>query len=285
MATMLLLRCNKNSATMQNTKLSGIPETMLIPLWAKATETEQGGGLLCDKCAMQMKSQIDYNFSKFKKSTMSRVGCCVRGALIDEETCNFIGDNPNAVVIQLGAGLDARYQRIGMPKVTCWYDLDLKQGIEFREQLLPHTDNNVYLAQSMFDYSWIDRVKSHDAPVLIIIEGVLMYFNAKDVQDFFMELCTRFERATVLMDILAYVALKHARHHETLKKIDNCPEFKWSILDSNEMEAWHPKLHLGAEYYMSDHDNGRFPLILRGLYKIPYFYKRYNQRIVRMEIK
>ena len=57
------------------------------------------------------------------------------------------------------------------------------------------------------------------------------------------------------------------------------------MLDTHEMERWNPHIHLAREYYMSDYTHGRFPLIFRTLYHIPYFYRRFNQRIVRLEIR
>lgn len=269
---------------METKQLSSIPETMLVPLWAKATETANKGGLIDDKFALSIIKQVDYDFSKFKKSVMSQVGCCVRADLIDKETQSFLSRHPDAVVIQLGAGIDARYQRIGSPKVTHWFDLDLKESLDIRKVVLPETERNTYIEMSMFNYKWINRVKAYSKPVLIIIEGVLMYFEPDEVKKFFRKLCDEFKEATVLMDILLYWGVKHSKHHDALSKLNNNAEFLWSVLHAREMEKWHTRLHLGKEYYMSDYDQKRFPWLMRMLYKIPYFYKRGNQRIVRMEI-
>ena len=52
-------------------------------------------------------------------------------------TRHFIAEHPDAVVVQIGAGLDARYERLGKPRSTAWYDLDLPEVIEVRRMLLP----------------------------------------------------------------------------------------------------------------------------------------------------
>lgn len=270
---------------METKQLTSVPETMLIPLWAKATETRRGGNLLSDPYAMKMMQEIDYDFSRFGKSVMSQVGCCIRASLIDSEAKAYLAAHPDAVVIQLGAGIDARYQRMGNPELTHWYDLDLKEALDIRRSLLPETPKNTYIEMSMFDSGWIDMVKAHHKPVLIIIEGVLMYFAPEKVKTFFMGLCAAFDEVTVLMDILAYMGVKHAKQHDALRKTNHRAEFLWSVLYAKEMEAWHPRLHLAKEYYMSDYDRQRFPWFARMLYKLPYFYHRFNQRIVRLEIK
>ena len=97
-------------------KLANVPETMLITLWAKATETGRTDALIKDEKAVEMMGKIDYDFSKLKKASFSQSGCCVRAGLIDMEAKAFLKDNPDAVVIQLGAGIDARYERLGKPR-------------------------------------------------------------------------------------------------------------------------------------------------------------------------
>lgn len=87
--------------------------------------------------------------------------------------------------------------------------------------------------------------------------------------------------------MLAYALVGHAKNHDTLKAMDKDrrPEFQWSEKYSEAMEQWHPKLHVAKEYFMSKYDQGRYPFIFRMLYKIPYFYRRFNQRVVRLEIR
>ena len=263
-----------------------IPETMLITLWAKATENEHRNPLLRDEKAAEIISKIDYDFSKFKKASFSQAGVCVRASLIDEEARAFIADHPDAVVIQLGAGLDARYERLGCPPVTHWYDLDLPEAIELRRQFFEETDIRTFLPMSLFSPAWIDLVQAYHKPLLIIVEGVLMYFTQKEVKDFMVKLCNELTEATFVFDMLAYALVGHAKKHDSLGAMDKDrrPEFQWSEKDSTVMESWHPKIHLTKEYYMSEYDQGRYPFIFRMLYKIPYFYRRFNQRVVNLTI-
>ena len=266
-------------------KLTNVPETMLITLWAKATETARGvDALLRDEKAVEILRRIDYDFSKFKNAKFSQAGCCIRASLIDKEIRAFLTQHPDAVVVQLGAGLDARYERLNRPEVTHWYDLDLPQAIELRKQCLEESERNSYIAGSMFDDEWMERVKSYGKPVLIVIEGVLMYFDPDKVKAFFEELCDKLDKATVVFDMLAYSLVGHTKQHDTLKKVGKDVEFKWSVLDTKEMEAWNPRIHLQTEYYMSKYNHGRYPLLFRMLYKIPYFFRRFNQRVVVLRI-
>jgi len=265
-------------------KLTDVPETMLITLWAKAEESKRPDALLRDEKAQEIIRKIDYDFSKFGKASFSQSGCCVRASLIDEEIKAFFAEHPDAVAIQLGAGIDARYERLQRPEITHWYDLDLEESIDLRRKLLFESERNTYIASSMFDYGWTDTVKSHGKPVLIIIEGVLMYFEPEQIKAFFDEICRRFDNATVLFDMLAFSLVGHSKQHDSLRKVGKGVEFRWSVLDTKEMETWNPKLRVEKEYYLSDYDNGRFPFLFRILYHIPWFYRRFNQRVVRLRI-
>lgn len=278
---------NQNNSKHTTKKLGIISETMLITVWARAVETERHSpnqALLNDPVAVDIVKQIDYDFSVFESAKMSQIGCCIRSKQIDDMALTFIKKHPDAVVIQLGAGLDSRYQRLNCPDITHWYDLDLKEAIAIREQLCPTHEKNSLLAMSMFETSWIETVKAHNKPVLIIIEGVLMYFEQAKVKEFFDMVCGHFEKTTILMDMLTYVAKGNAKRHDAVKKTKNKAEFKWSLINSKDMEAWNQKIYIAEERYMSDYDQKRFPLLIRKLCKIPYIYKRFNQRMLRIEI-
>jgi len=116
--------------------VSVLSSTMLIPLWAKAVEQGRAQPLLRDDEAVRMLDKIDYDFSKFAKVKASQVGCCGRAKLLDDMTRHFIAEHPDAVVVQIGAGLDARYERLGKPRITAWYDLDLPEVIGVSDRIM-----------------------------------------------------------------------------------------------------------------------------------------------------
>ena len=82
------------------------------------------------------------------------------------------------------------------------------------------------------------------------------------------------------------VAVRNIRRDamEDFKKMKKNAEFKWSLLHTNDMESWHPALRMEKEYYMSDYDEDKYPLLLRLLYRLPYFYMHFNQRVVKLHI-
>ncbi|MBQ3681068.1 MAG: class I SAM-dependent methyltransferase, partial [Paludibacteraceae bacterium] len=97
-------------------------------------------------------------------------------------------------------------------------------------------------------------------------------------------LCSRLGSATVIFDMLVYMLVGNSKYHDSLPKMGKKVEFRWSELNVKDMEQWNSKIHVEKEYYMSDYERGRYPLAARLMYKIPYFYKRMNQRVERLRI-
>lgn len=263
--------------------LSALPETALITLWAKGVEYVRGDdALLRDAQAARLLAQLDYDFAKFDKAVMSQVGCCARAALIDQEVRRFLGQHPDAVVIQLGCGLDARYERLGRPPVSAWYDLDLPEMMQIRSTLLPPAGNH-YLAMSLFDSQWLATVKAHGKPVLVLLEGVLMYFDEADVRRFFVMLADTLDQAQIVFDSLPPLLLRRAKKHDALRTMgDKVPEFRWGPKDFQALEGWHPRLHVAEVNGISSVCLPRYPWFARLLYRWRWVRENGDQRIVRV---
>ncbi|MGF6147823.1 O-Methyltransferase involved in polyketide biosynthesis [Kingella potus] len=258
--------------------------TMLIPLWAKAVEYSRPDPLLRDAEAARMLGMIDYDFAPFAKAKASQPGCCGRARLLDDMAQRFIGEHPDAVVVQLGAGLDARYERMGRPQVTAWYDLDLPEVIEVRRRLLPES-GNTYLGASLFDESWIDTAAAHGKPVLLIIEGVLMYFEEERVQAFLQTVQRKLPGTQIVMDTLFKRMVGKAQQHDALSQMgEKPPEFLWGIGNANDVLKLAPGSSLIEEIYLSSVCAPRYPFILRMIYKTKWGRENMDMRILRIQL-
>ena len=90
----------------------------------------------------------------------------------DRRAQDFLARHPEAVVVHIGCGLDARFERVDNGQVE-WYDLDLPEVIELRHQLLDETARCRFLGCSVFDRTWLDLVSIHASRAfLFLAEGV-----------------------------------------------------------------------------------------------------------------
>ena len=266
-------------------KISALSATLLIPLWAKAVEYEHTNPLLKDSEAARMMPLIDYDFSQLSSANLSQPGCCGRALLIDNETLRFIRQHPDAVIVQLGAGLDARFERLGKPAITAWYDLDLPEVIAVRRQLLPESGNH-YLSDSLFNQSWTEIVAAHQKPVLLLLEGLLMYFNESEVKAFFALLARCLPQATVVFDLLPPLGLGRAKRHDALKNLpaDQRPEFRWALADPFIMESWQPDLKVIERFYLSEVCGKRYSWWIRAIYKTAWERRNMDVQIVTVKL-
>ena len=177
-------------------KLSGVPETMLQTIYARAKES-RGRGAIHDAKAEEIIGKLDYDFSLADKDTAMRSGVIARTIVLDKLTKSWLAAHSGAVVINIACGLDTRCYR--MSGYAHWYNLDLQETMTVREKLLPESGTISQIAMSAME-DWGSKISEQNVPVLIVIEGLTMYLNAKDVQQIFAVISSRFEKATVFVD-------------------------------------------------------------------------------------
>ena len=259
-------------------RLSGIPETLLIPLWARATETTMPKPIIRDEKARDIVSQIDYDFSKFQDARLSQLGVSVRTKLLDNATQAFLDTHPACCVVNLGAGLDTRHTRLRHGD-TIWYELDLPEAIELRRTFFKETDRYRFIAASAFDESWIANVDTRDRAVLLIAEGLLMYFGEQELRPLFARLAERFPGARMLAEVQGPGIVGKSKHHDSLGKMDEAPEFRWGTADSRDLTQWHPSIEFIEEWRFFDYHIERAGWLKWPL-KLPFLRRKYEPRIV-----
>lgn len=268
---------------MKTVELSGVPETMLLPLWFKAAESRHANPIIKDTKAVSIVADIDYDFSKFKNAWKSQVGVGVRTMLFDKAVNRFLNQNEEAVIINLGAGLDTRYERLDKNRISCWYDLDLPEAIALRRKFFTETSQRKFIAKSMFDFSWIEDIDIENKPVLIIAEGLFMYFHEEQIRTLFDRLVSFFPEAEVLLETLTPFLVGKSKQHDCVKHIKSNTEFYWGISNPRELEGWNRRLIYMGDWVYSDYHRGRWKWI--GLLtRIPALRRKFACRLVHMKV-
>lgn len=233
-----------------------IAETLLLPLYMRACESKSEHPILCDTEAARLVSHFDFDFRRFDKAVMSRIGTAVRASYFDEIATEFVRTHTEAVVVNVGCGLDTRFQRIGgCAKAHC-YSMDLPEVMRVREELLPAVENETFLSASLLETDWLERLKADhsSSPVLFLFEGVLMYFSEEDVRKVLTEIASRFPEATIVFDA-GGKAMKQKRH-DMLKKME--AKLKFSLDDGRTLESWGLPLKLEEQRCCMDFHRRRW---------------------------
>ena len=268
---------------MKAVELSGVSETMLLPLWFKAAESKHCNPIIKDTKAVNIVADLDYDFSKFKSAWKSQVGVGVRTMLFDKAVNRFLNQHEETVVINLGAGLDTRYERLDKSRIALWYDLDLPEAIALRREFFAETPQRRFIAKSMLDFSWLEDIKVHNRPVLIIAEGLFMYFTEQQVKAVFNRMITFFPGAEILLETLTPFLVGKSRQHDCVKHIKSNAEFNWGVANPRDLEAWDRRLVYLDNWVYSDYHKRRWKWI--GLLtKVPALRKKFACRLIHMKV-
>ena len=91
--------------------LSGVPETMLQTVYARAKETKTRGAITDNK-AVELIDRLDYDFSMADKDAAMHSGVIARTIVLDKLVKTYLAGHGGAVVVNIACGLDTRCYRM-----------------------------------------------------------------------------------------------------------------------------------------------------------------------------
>jgi len=259
-------------------------KTLVIPLWAKAIESEKENPIIRDEKSQEIIKELDYDLSYLKNAWMSQLGIAIRSKILREQIGLFIKNNPNANVINLGCGLDTSFSHLDNGKIN-WYDLDFKEVIDLRKEVFESEKRNIMIASSVFDYSWLNKIEQKENPTLVIAEGLLFYLEMDQVKELLNKTVDYFPNVTFLLELVGPVMVGRAKYNDSISRInhnDNIPEFKWSLWNSRGFEKWNKSLKLEKEWFFADYYKERWRHF-KYFFKIPLFKRIFSSRLVYLE--
>ena len=226
-------------------KLSGVPQTMLQTVYARAKESS-GRGAIHDAKAEELIEKLDYDFSLADKDTAMRSGVIARTIVLDKLTKSWLAAHSGAVVVNIACGLDTRCDRLA--GYAHWYNLDLPETMAVREKFLPESGTISQIAMSAME-DWGSEISEQNAPVLILIEGLTMYLSEADVQRIFKVISRRFEKATVFVETMNPMIAKRFKE----KSIDaNNAKFTWGVKNGKALANLLPGFRCMEEHSLTE---------------------------------
>lgn len=232
--------------------LSGVPETLLITLYLRAIESQRPDALIRDEKAMALVTQMSYDFTRIKQIKMDeddKVGVILRNREFDSYTRDFLARNPEAAVVHIGCGLDARFERVDNGLVE-WYDLDLPEVIALRRQFIGDERARYHLlGYSAFDSAWLDLVgQQRPHPLLFLAEGVLMYFTEAQVKTLVLTLRERFPGAELIFDAFSPYLIWVNNLRFSLTQFG--ARYHWGLRRGEDLERWGDGIQLLNQWFV-----------------------------------
>ena len=217
----------------EKVNVTGVPETMVQTLYARAKETKKQNAKIKDEIAAELVEKLDYDFSKADKDKAMSCGVIARTIVLDRMVKQYLEKHANTVVINIACGLDTRCYRM-KGKYLRWYNVDLPETMKMRRKFLTETGPIYQIAKSAMDDSYIDDIDYHGENVLVIIEGLTMYLCEKDIRKLFSIVEKSFQKVTVMVETMSPFVVKHMKE----KSIEGSnAKFTWGVKNGKELQG------------------------------------------------
>src|SRR5271166_2614798 len=180
--------------------LSGVSETALLTLNARANEARRRDAVIDDPMAIELVDSIDFDFAKFGRTSQD---IALRARAFDAQVQAYLRQHPSATVVALAEGLQTSFWRVdaALPDGQFrWLTVDLPPMIDVRTRLLGSSPRVSVCAQSALDYGWMDAVDASGG-VCITAEGLLMYLEPEQALGLITQCARRFPGGEMLFDL------------------------------------------------------------------------------------
>jgi len=152
--------------------------SLFLTLCGRALDSRAPQPFLGDAAADDVLARIGYDCSRFPMPASSVTDIALRAKKLDRVVRRFVARHTDAVVLDLGAGLDSRMTRVAPPAGVDWYDVDFPEVIALRAEAVEQKPKAETIATDLTEPGWLDAVPT-GRPAVIVADG-LVAFLAQD---------------------------------------------------------------------------------------------------------
>jgi O-methyltransferase involved in polyketide biosynthesis len=227
---------NINSAVpLQPVELGNVSETLMIPLWCRAVESQRHRPILRDPKSREIIEQLDYDFDRrFAHARKLAFRACLRTVMIDRWVLDFLRRHPSGTVVEIGTGLNTRFERVDNGTLR-WFDVDLPDSLALRRRFFSDGPRRTMVEGAFGDSNWLADLAPASGPILFIAEAVLVYLDEALVQRGIAALAEAYPGCEFIFDTVATRGLE--RVERPMMRSYQAP-FVWGCDDPRSIEGW-----------------------------------------------
>lgn len=234
-------------------ELTGVSETLLIPLYAQWRENRRRRPVLRDDKVDDIVVRLKPDFSKFMPTTIERLLVVLRKRVIDGIVAEHMRRNRGrALVINLGCGLCSRFDRLDDGKVT-WIDIDLP-AVEpvWRQAFRGYDPRRRFIQGSVEQEDLFETLEVPEGAVpLVILEGVSMYLSQDKMRGLAGRIAARFPGALFVFDLLARWIARGSALYPSIAVTG--ARFTWGLDQPRLVEKWGEGWRLAENVSLARH--------------------------------
>ena len=143
-------------------------------MYARALDSRWDRPILADALADDIVDKINYDFAGL--GVQSSVVCqtALRAKMLDDRVRAFVSEHRDAVIVDLGAGLDSGFYRVAPPASVDWYSVDLPGITALRDAVLPASPHSHSVPVSLADSHWPNAIPA-DRPTMLLADGLFAF--------------------------------------------------------------------------------------------------------------
>ena len=231
-------------------------ESLFLTLGSRALDSRLPRPFLGDTMADEIIATIGYGLDKFPqlntklRDRRSKVfDVAVRAKILDEMVRRFVLLRPDAVVLDLGAGLDGRISRVNPPPTVEWYDVDFPEVVALRRKLLPQPANAHNVGADLTDPDWLHDIP-RDRPAMIVADGLVLFLGQDDFVSLLNRLTAHFPGGELALNAYTTYAMWTFKHSRAMRAIAGGMANP-GINDPRQLERWVDGLTLLDEIFLT----------------------------------
>ncbi|GAS98251.1 O-methyltransferase [Mycolicibacterium canariasense] len=231
-------------------ELSAVEQTALLTVYARALDSRWQQPILGDTLADDVVGKIDYDFAGLGVQTSVVCQAALRAKMLDDRIRDFVVRHPDAVVVDLGAGLDSGFYRVSPPTSVDWYNVDLPGILAVREEVLPVDPRVRSVPVSLADKRWADSIPG-DRPTMLVADGLFAFLPEHTIVEVFRCITEHFQAGELAFNdyggigVVSRVAIKLAPQ-KMFKDVGT----QWGYAgfkDARHPQTWNPRITLVEE--------------------------------------
>jgi O-methyltransferase involved in polyketide biosynthesis len=244
---------------------TGVRVTALLELYLRWLDSKDRHPILGDTWADKVVQGVDFDFSQFNSLAIGRFAVGVRSRLMDEWTAAYLADNRDAVVVDLGSGLDSRVFRVDPAEGHHWYDVDFPDVMEIADRIYPTRREHTRIGASVGDPGWLAQIPAA-TPVVVVADGLFGFLTEDQVKRVLSEIVDHFSHGEVVFNIVSSL-VKTQRERRPVPLFQKYGVVEdWTLDDPRQLEKYDDSLdYVDAQNQLDTPLLARAPLWYRAM--------------------
>jgi len=232
------------------TQLTPVEQTAFLTVYARALDSRWRRPILGDRLADEVVGRIDYDFTGLGVQASVVCQTALRAKMLDDRVRDFVHKHHDAVVVDLGAGLDSGFYRVDPPRSVDWYSVDLPGILALRDEALPTNPHSHSVPVSLAEKHWPETIPG-DRPTMLIADGLFAFLPEPVIVAIFRRITDHFSTGEFAFNDygrIGWVSKLAIKLYPQKMFKDVGSQWGYAgFKDAHHPETWNPRMRLVEE--------------------------------------